>query len=314
MGVSALEVISESIFQKYTCATEDDAYEKDLGKMLFWTLMFTRLALIPAMSRCCYKENVANKQKFEKLQLFESMAVDASKAMFFIVLTARIYSIGAKVYWPVAMLSLWPVFLFIYSQRDKQFEQGAYQQYLAHFDKKHWAYGFTAGELVFSAFSMAGSCGVVSSLCFDIFYSSSHNNDWKYQNDAIAGLITLGFVFGAITQFSKKYYHFNHVSNEFIDVYYFSFMNMASTLACVKPETMVTPEGFNEHGWKYCLAFAAASLVIAAGVILVSSNKHTKEKDLGRQRLFSGEGDPLIAGKDSGAVTSHGGNQNVKQT
>ena len=279
---TAFQVLDKHDFVDYTCGEDDNAsyqYEKDVAKMLFWSAMTFRLTLLPLSHHLLKKLRLNHYPDDNEIHLCEKMILESVKSIFFVIMTAQQFDVNAGVYAPLSLLTVWPLFLLYYKKKHPSFSQGSYPEYRKYFeDDTKTAVLFSLGEGVHNALSLAGTCGLLSSFLFNIFYDASHNNDWSHQNKTVGALVLVGLSVGGFTQLKTKLYDVTHISQAVLDIFYFCFINMASSLACISPDKF-TPEGFRKSGWQYSVGFALVSVIIASGAVFVSRNNPFGEQE-----------------------------------
>ena len=253
------------------CNELEGDYMHDTGKLIFWVTFASSVSIFPLSDRYLRKKYPGYIRESE-LQRHKKEVFDAIETILFLVVSARLYNVSDKAAWILYVLGGWPIIATTIKAFNNNFARGPYEVYdaqshsdLALFDDNriYKKYIMTLFEMVYMGLSLGSAISVVADLLFNVFYDTWHDNVFSAEDKLSGGLILLGFVLGLASVVSRKSWTAVRMSEAGINMFYFTFMISATSLACASKSTM-TESGFKHKGWVYCLVFAILSTLFSA--------------------------------------------------
>lgn len=194
-------LLFEETLEKYSCE-EQHNYLKNVGKMLFLGIFFIRLILLPLLAKklsqyspCCPSENTVRR--------IETECNDGIETGVFVFESMKLVG-GAPPYAAaiVAAPAVWPILAAIYKFINSRFKRGPRYVYKQFGRCKQVT--FIVLESLYNMLSLASAMSFSVSLLFNVFYNSTHENPYEYQNYVMWPLLGVSAALGVVSTFGKR--------------------------------------------------------------------------------------------------------------
>lgn len=257
--------------EEHACNELEGHYIHDTGKLLFWGMFVMSVSVFPLTDHLLRKRYSGYIRESE-VQRHKKEVFDAVETILFLVISARLYDVPDKAAWPLYILGGWPIIATAIKALNNDFSRGPYEVYnvqawmdeeLFKDERTYKKYFLTFFEMVYMGLSLGSAIGVVMDLLFNVFYDTWHDEEFSAEDKLSGALILVGFVAGLASVASQKSWTAVRMSEAGINMFYFTFMIAATSLACGSKNTM-TESGFKHRGWIYCVTFAIISTAFSA--------------------------------------------------
>lgn len=127
-------------------------------------------------------------------------------------------------------------------------------------------------ESVWSGINLGVSFNAMTDLGMNVFYNSTHEDDWKYQNELMYATTALGFVGGVLSIFNNRSHQLsNHASNT-MQFFYLISMPLLSLVMCFDP-TLENIDTFMNRAIYLVLFVMTGSFIFAEGYTRLTSER-----------------------------------------
>jgi len=270
LSVNVLLLTLEKELDAHSCVKEDNNVFKDAAKQIFFAMFLVRLVALPLIAKLI-KTKCAHPPDKEHVKRLEVEFNDGIETAVFATETIKSFGLPYGFAIGLSVPAVWPVFCALYKFYNVHFERGDRNEYFDFTSPKVLAHVFTLSECLYNALSLSSAVSFVLDLLFNVFYNTTHEEEFPYKDFVTWPLIALFAFLGGASVLSARTLKLMSYSEAFVNTFYYAFNISISTVSCTRPD-LFTTSGYKSQGWKY-----VAALAIASGISAIIGGFHGVE-------------------------------------